>query len=81
MHPSAHHAVECLGRHVKTAEPDHRVVDLTPHHNTPPEEDRQKILHLVKSGDVLAAVTMAQRVYGYSPTRAHEFVEKLKTET
>ncbi len=80
MHPSAHQAVECLGHHVKIAEPDHRVLDLTPHSKTPPEEERQKILQLVRSGDVLAAVTMAQRVHGYSLTEAHDFVEKLKAE-
>jgi hypothetical protein len=80
MHPSAHHAVECLGRHVKITEPDHRVVDLTYHSKTPPGEERQKILQLVRSGDVLAAVTMAQQVYGYSLTEAHNFVEKLKSE-
>ena len=43
-------------------------------------EERQKILQLVRSGDVLAAVTMAQQVHGYSLTEAHEFVEKLKWE-
>ena len=80
MHPSAHHAVEYLGRYVKTAETDHRVVDLVHHSKTPPEEERQKILQLVRSGDVLSAVTMAQRVYGYSQSEAHEFVEKLKSE-
>jgi len=81
MHPSAHQAVECLGRHVKIAEMDHRVVDLTHHSKAPPEEERQKILQLVRSGDVIAAVTMAQRVHGYSLTEAHAFVEKLKSET
>jgi hypothetical protein len=80
MHPSAHQAVEGLGRHVKTAETDHRVVDLVHHSKTPPEEERQKIVQLVKSGDVLSAVTMARQVYGYSLTEAHEFVEKLKSE-
>jgi hypothetical protein len=80
MHPSAHQAVECLGRHVKIAETDHRVVDLVHHSNRPPEEERQKILQLVRSGDVLSAVTMARQVYGYTLTEAHEFVEKLKSE-
>jgi hypothetical protein len=80
MHPFAHQAVECLGRHVKIAEPDHRVVDLTHHSKTPPEEERQKILQLVRSGDVIAATTMAREVYGYSLTEAHTFVEKLKLE-
>ena len=80
MHPSAHQAVECIGRHVRIADTDHLVVDLVHHSKTPPEEERQKILKLVKSGDVLAAVTMSQQVYGYSLTQAHEFVEKLKLE-
>jgi hypothetical protein len=81
VHPSAHQAVEYLRRYVKIVETDHRVVDLTPHHNTPSEKERQKILQLIKSGDALSAVTMAQQVYGYSLTEAHTFVEKLKTET
>ena len=80
MHPSAHQAVECIGRHVRIADTDHRVGDLVHHSKTPPEEERQKILKLVKSGDVLAAVTMSQQVYGYSLTQSHEFVEKLKLE-
>jgi hypothetical protein len=80
MHPPAHQAVECLGRQVKTAETAHRVVDLVHHSKAPPEEERQKILQLVRSGDVIAAVTMARQVYGYSLTEAHTFVEKLKSE-
>ena len=80
MHPSAHKAVECLGCHVKVAEADHRVADLTHHSKTPPEEERQKIVQLVKAGDVLAATTMARQVYGYSLTEAHDFVKKLKSE-
>jgi len=81
MHPSAHQAVQCLGRFVKTAEAVHRVTDLTHHRKTPPEEEHQKIVQLVRSGDVIAAVTMASQVYGYSLTEAHEFVAKLKSET
>ncbi len=81
MHPSAHKAVECLGRHVKIAEADHRVADLTHRSKAPPEEERQKILQLVRVGDVLAATTMARQVYGYSLTEAHNFVEKLKSES
>jgi hypothetical protein len=81
VHPSAQKAVECLGRYVKIVETDHRAVDLTHHYKTPPEEERQKILQLVKSGDELSAITMARQVYGYSLTQAHEFVAKLKSET
>jgi hypothetical protein len=77
IRPSAHKALEVIGRRVKIADPEHRKTDLTHHDNASTEEERAKIIALAKSGDEIGAVKLARQVYGYSLSQATEFVDKL----
>jgi len=77
IRPSAHKALEVIGRRVKIADPEHRKTDLTHQVNANPEEERAKIIALAKSGDDIGAVNLTQQVYGYSLSDATEFVDKL----
>jgi hypothetical protein len=75
--PSAHKAIAIIGQRVKLADPEHRVVDLTHQLNASPDEDRNRILQLAKSGDQMAAVQLAQQCFGYNLSQANDYVEKL----
>jgi len=50
------------------------------HRNPTPGQERGKIIELAQSGDEIGAVKLAQQVYGYALTEAHDFVEKLMGE-
>jgi len=41
------------------------------------EEQERRLLELAQSGDMIGAVTLARRLYGYDLTKAKEFVESL----
>lgn len=80
IRPSAHKAIEILGQRLQIEEVEHRKVDLTHHQDASQEEDRAKIVALVKSGDDIEAAKLARRTYGYNLTQATEFVEKIRAE-
>jgi len=78
--PSVTKAIQYLGQHVKIAAVEKRSTDLVHHRDLTPEQERGKIIELAQSGDEIGAVKLAQQVYGYSLTEAHDFVEKLMGE-
>jgi len=78
--PSVGKAIQCLGQRVKITTAEKRTTDLVHHRDLTPEQERGKIVELAKSGDEIGAVKLAQQVYGYSLTEAHDFVEKLMGE-
>jgi hypothetical protein len=76
--PSVVKAIQYLGQHVQIAAADNRKVDLVHRQNLSPEEERNKIIALLNSGDEMGAVKLAQQIYGYSLTEAQDFVDKLQ---
>jgi hypothetical protein len=77
IRPSAKKALAVLGQRVKILDTEHRKTDLTHRFGANPEDEKAKIIALVKSGDQFGAVKLAQQVYGHNLTQAHEFVTKL----
>ena len=77
IRPTARKALAVLGQRVQILELEHRVTDLTHSWKSNPDDEKAKILALAQSGDEISAVQLAQQVYGYSLTQAHEFVAKL----
>ena len=77
VRPSAKKALEVLGRRIKILATEHRKTDLTHHYGANPEEEKAKIVALVKSGDHFGAIKLAQQVYGYNLTQAHQFADSL----
>jgi hypothetical protein len=75
--PSAKKALQLIGQRVKILDTEHRKTDLTHRAGANPEEEKAKIIALAKSGDNFGAIKLAQQVYGYNLTQAHEFVDKL----
>jgi hypothetical protein len=77
--PSAHKAISLLGNHVKIAELENRVIDLTHHRGDSPDEQHSKIAQLATSGDKIAAVTLVRETFGCSLTQANALVEKMQS--
>jgi hypothetical protein len=77
IRPSARKALETLGQRVKILETEHRKTDLTHRAGASTDEEKAKMIALAKSGDQFGAVKLAQQVYGYNLTQAHDFIEKL----
>jgi hypothetical protein len=78
--PSAKKAIDYLKQYVQVVAAESRTVDLVHRRNLPPEQERGKIIELLKSGDELGAVKLTREIYGYSLSEAHDFVEKLQEE-
>ena len=78
--PSPPKAIEYLKQHVQIVAPEARTVDLVHRRNLKPEDERSKIIDLLKSGDELGAIKLTRDIYGYSLKDAHDFVEKLQSE-
>jgi hypothetical protein len=76
--PAAGQAIADLGRRVTVADAVKRKVNLTHQGNSDPEKEDDKIRALVKSGNELAAIKLAQQAHGYSLSEAHQFIAKLR---
>ena len=76
--PSAHQAIEFLGSRIQILDKESRKTNLTHRRDATPEEEQQKIILLVKSGDTMAAAKLAQQAYGYSLSDAMNYVDKLE---
>lgn len=79
--PSVAKAIQYLSQHVRIATAETRKVDLTHHRNLSPEEERGKIVALLKSGDHFGAMKLTREIYGYSLSKAKDFLDKLQAES
>lgn len=79
IRPSAVKAIECLESYNVTAHDiEQRSTDLTHHSDADPNEERGKIVELIRSGDIMGAEKFVQLAYGYNLSKASEFVSKLR---
>ncbi len=76
--PSLNQTIDHLSRHVKSADAVSTKTDLTYHRNLSPEEGDARIRELVKSGDKMGAVELAQQVHRFGLSEAVAFVEKIQ---
>jgi hypothetical protein len=79
IRPAAKKAIEFLSQHVKILPPESAKTDLTARRGLSPQEAEAKITQLARSGDQLAAIKLAQEIYGSSLNEAVALVDKLKS--
>ncbi len=75
--PSAEKLMEFLTRHTLVQPSVTSSVNFMDLDGLSRKEQETQLLELAQSGDMIGAVTLARRLYGYDLTKAKEFVESL----
>ena len=78
LSPGVAQAIQCLGQRVRLLAADARAVDLSHDRRLRPEQEQGKILEPLNSGDEMGALKLTQEIFGYNPTQAQEYVDKLQ---
>jgi hypothetical protein len=76
--PSVAKAIQYLGQHVQIAAAESRIIDLVHRRNQTPEQEKGKIVELLKNGDRMGAIELTRQVYSYNLTQAQDYVDKLQ---
>jgi hypothetical protein len=75
--PSAAKLMELLSGHTLVQTAASTSVDFVDLDRLSREEQESRLLELAQSGETIAAIALARRLYGYDLTKAKEFVESL----
>jgi len=75
--PGAHSFLEALRSHAKIEAPVEVAVDYTRLKGLGREEQERRIAELAASGQIIAAVYVARRLFGYDLAQARSFVDRL----
>jgi hypothetical protein len=75
--PGAQNFLDTLSRHTLVRPPEETSKDFANLEQLSREEQETRLLELTESGDKLAAITMARRLYVYDLAQAKQFVEGL----
>lgn len=75
--PSAQVFLDALARHTLVRPEESAIKDVTVDDALTREEQENRLLELVESGQKLVAIAEARRLYAYNLTEAQDFVDKL----
>ena len=75
--PNAEKFLQALTRHTQVSPAEQRSQDLVNIESLPKAEQEARLLKLAESGDMIGAISLARKIYGYDLAAAREFVQGL----